>query len=69
MATKIGFKLQDKAIVPDTSALFDLSDTLLAQEEKREQQRQTWRDEQDAVRKSQRDLTPTVNQNANQFFG
>ena len=46
MATKIGFKLQDKAIVPDTSALFDLSDTLLAQEEKREQQRQTWRDEQ-----------------------
>jgi len=69
MATKIGFKLQDKAIVPDTSALFDLSDTLLAQEEKREQQRQTWRDEQDALRKSQRDLTPTVNQNANQFFG
>ena len=69
MATKIGFKLQDKAIVPDASALFDLSDTLLAQEEKREKQRQDWRDEQDALRKSQRDLTPTANQNANQFFG
>lgn len=69
MATKIGFKLQDKAIVPDASALFDLSDTLLAQEDKREKQRQTWRDEQDALRKSQRDLTPTANQNANQFFG
>ena len=69
MATKIGFKLQDKAIIPDTSALLDLSDTLLAQEEKREQQRQDWRDEQDALRKSQRDLTPTANQNANQFFG
>tara|TARA_R100001460_G_scaffold36444_2_gene69956 strand:- start:11379 stop:12857 length:1479 start_codon:yes stop_codon:yes gene_type:complete len=69
MATKIGFKLQDKAIVPDASTLFDLSDTLLAQEDKREKQRQTWRDEQDALRKSQRDLTPTANQNANQFFG
>ena len=69
MATKIGFKLQDKPIIPDASALFDLSDTLLAQEDKREEQRQTWRDEQDALRKSQSELSPTANQNANQFFG
>ena len=69
MATKIGFKVRDKAIIPDVSPLFDLSKTLLEQEDTREKQRQTWRDEQDALRKSQTELTPTVNQDANQFFG
>ena len=69
MATKIGFKVRDKAIIPDVSPLFDLSKTLLEQEDTREKQRQTWRDEQDALRKSQTELTPTENQDANQFFG
>ena len=69
MATKIGFKLQDKPVIADTSSLIDLSNTLLNQEKDRETQRQAWRDEQDALRKTQDELTPTANQNANQFFG
>lgn len=69
MATKIGFKLQDKPVIADTSSLIDLSNTLLNQEKDRETQRQAWRDEQDTLRKTQDELTPTANQNANQFFG
>ena len=63
MATKIGFKLQDKPVIADTSSLIDLSNTLLNQEKDRETQRQAWRDEQDTLRKTQDELTPTANQN------
>jgi hypothetical protein len=66
----IGYKLIGKPVEGiDTSVFTTLSQTLLDQEATREKQRQAWRDEQDALRKSQGDLTPTVNQEANQFFG
>ena len=66
----IGYTLLGKPVEGiDTSSLNELSDTLLLQEKTREIQRQTWREEQDALRQTQRDLKPSANQDANQFFG
>jgi hypothetical protein len=66
----IGYKFIGKPVEGiDASIFTTLSQTLLDQEATREKQRQAWRDEQDALRKSQGELTPTVNQEANQFFG
>jgi hypothetical protein len=66
----IGYTLLGKPVEGiDTSSLNELSDTLLLQEKNREIQRQTWREEQDALRQTQRDLKPSANQDANQFFG
>tara|TARA_R110000751_G_scaffold128370_1_gene230417 strand:+ start:2094 stop:3974 length:1881 start_codon:yes stop_codon:yes gene_type:complete len=66
----IGYQLLGKPVEGlDTSVFTTLSANLLAQEKERETQRQAWKTEQDALRKTQRDITATANQDANQFFG